>query len=94
MLSPDFLFPRFLVFPPANPSNFSHCKCFSIRIGIDLEAKLIEAVMDIESHANSTKCSQKNDHETLKVLEHYYEQKKVRKDNTAWENFSEKIDHM
>ncbi len=28
----DFLFPRFLVFPPANPSNFSHCKCFSIRI--------------------------------------------------------------
>ncbi len=32
MLSPDFLFPRFLVFPPANPSNFSHCKCFSIRI--------------------------------------------------------------
>ncbi len=29
MLSPDFLFPRFLVFPLANPSNFSHCKCFS-----------------------------------------------------------------
>ncbi len=25
MLSPDFLFPRFLVFPPANPSNLSHC---------------------------------------------------------------------
>ncbi len=24
--------PRFLVFPPANPSNFSHCKCFSIQI--------------------------------------------------------------
>ena len=24
MLSPDFLFPRFLVFPPANPSNLSH----------------------------------------------------------------------
>ncbi len=48
-------------------------------IGIDLEAKLIEAVMDIESHANSTKCSQKNDHETLKVLEHYYEQKKYKK---------------
>ena len=23
---------RFLVFLPANPSNFSHCKCFSIRI--------------------------------------------------------------
>ncbi len=22
MHSPDFLFPRFLVFPPANPSNF------------------------------------------------------------------------
>ncbi len=32
MLSPDFLFPRPLVFPPANPSNFLHCKCFSIRI--------------------------------------------------------------
>ncbi len=32
MLSPDFLFPCFLVYPPANPSNFSHCKCFSIRI--------------------------------------------------------------
>ncbi len=32
MLSPDFVFPCFLVFPPANPSNFSHCKCFSIRI--------------------------------------------------------------
>ena len=28
MLSSDFLFPRFLV----NPSNFSHCKCFSSRI--------------------------------------------------------------
>ncbi len=26
MHSPDFLFPCFLVFPPANPSNFSHCK--------------------------------------------------------------------
>ncbi len=25
MLSPAFLFLRFLVFPPANPSNFSHC---------------------------------------------------------------------
>ncbi len=25
MLSPDLLFPRFLVFPPANPSNFAHC---------------------------------------------------------------------
>ncbi len=32
MLLSDFLFPRFLVFPPANPSNFSHRKCFSIRI--------------------------------------------------------------
>ncbi len=34
MLSPDFLFPCFLVFPPANPSNFSYCKCFSIRIEV------------------------------------------------------------
>ncbi len=25
MLLPDFLFPGFLVFPPANRSNFSHC---------------------------------------------------------------------
>ena len=32
MLSSDFLFPRFLVVPLANPSNFSHCKCFSSRI--------------------------------------------------------------
>ncbi len=31
LLSPDFLFPRFLVFPPANPSSISHC---SIRITI------------------------------------------------------------
>ncbi len=27
-----FLFPRFFVVPLANPSNFSHCKCFSNRI--------------------------------------------------------------
>ena len=32
MLSSDFLFPRFFVVPLANPSNFSHCKCFSSRI--------------------------------------------------------------
>ena len=32
MLSSDFLFPRFLVVPLANPSNFSHCKCFSSRM--------------------------------------------------------------
>ncbi len=38
MHSPDFLFPRFLVFPPANPSNFSHCKCFSIRISLSFTA--------------------------------------------------------
>ena len=31
MLSSDFLFPRFFVVPLANPSNFSHCKCFSSR---------------------------------------------------------------
>ncbi len=34
MLSSDFLFPRFFVVPLANPSNFSHCKCFSSRIAI------------------------------------------------------------
>ena len=32
MLSSDFLFPRFFVVPLTNPSNFSHCKCFSSRI--------------------------------------------------------------
>ena len=32
MLLSDFLFPRFFVVPLANPSNFSHCKCFSSRI--------------------------------------------------------------
>ena len=36
MLSSDFLFPRFFVVPLANPSNFSHCKCFSSRIYIEL----------------------------------------------------------
>ena len=34
MLSSDFLFLRFLVVPPANPSNFSHCKCFFSRMYI------------------------------------------------------------
>ncbi len=29
MHSLDFLFPRFLVFPPANPSNFSQSLLFS-----------------------------------------------------------------
>ncbi len=28
MHSPDFLFPRFLVFPPANPSNFHIANVF------------------------------------------------------------------
>ena len=32
MLSSDFLCPCFFVVPLANPSNFSHCKCFSSRI--------------------------------------------------------------
>ncbi len=40
MLSPDFLFPRFLVFPPANPSNFSLCKCFSIRLYLQAIARI------------------------------------------------------
>ncbi len=34
MLSSDFLFPSFFVVPLANPSNFSHCKCFSSRSGV------------------------------------------------------------
>ncbi len=37
-LSSDFLFPRFLVVPPANPSNFSHCKCFSSRIDLQFKS--------------------------------------------------------
>ncbi len=32
MLSSNFLFPRFFVVPLTNPSNFSHCKCFSSRM--------------------------------------------------------------
>ena len=32
MLSSDFLFPRLFVVPLVNPSNFSHCKCFSSQI--------------------------------------------------------------
>ncbi len=38
MLSSDFLFPRFFV---ANPSNFSHCKCFSSRIDTHVRLKLL-----------------------------------------------------
>ena len=36
MLSSDFLFPRFFVVPLANPSNFSHCKCFSSQMSYDV----------------------------------------------------------
>ncbi len=32
MLSSDFLFPHFLVFPPANPSTFSHYNYNTITI--------------------------------------------------------------
>ena len=60
-------------------------------IGNDLEAKLIEVILDIESHANSTICSQQNDHETLKVLEHYYEQKKYNKTIQLGKNFLKKL---
>ncbi len=45
-------------------------------IGNYLETKLTEVVLDIESHENSTKCSQQNDRETLIVVEHFYEQMK------------------
>ncbi len=48
MLSPDFLFPRFLVFPPANPSNFSHCKCFSIRIPFLFQYRSIIFYVQVE----------------------------------------------
>ncbi len=60
MHSPDFLFPRFLVFPPANPSNFSRCKCFSIRIIIDFTQQstrdrlFYNVVTKIPWHAYST----------------------------------------
>ena len=58
MLSSDFLFPRFLVLvvPPANPSNFSHSKCFSSWIYIGLHI----ISMDVK-----TACS-------LCVYIHYY----------------------
>ncbi len=48
MLSPDFLFPRFLVFPLANPSNFSHCKCFSIRISFLFQYRSIIFYVQVE----------------------------------------------
>ncbi len=48
-------------------------------IGNDLEMKLAEVVLDVDFHANSTKCSQQNDSETLNVLEHFYEQMKYNK---------------
>ncbi len=48
MLSPDFLFPCFLVYPPANPSNFSHCKCFSIRIPFLFQYRSIIFYVQVE----------------------------------------------
>ncbi len=48
MLSPDFLFPCFLVFPPANPSNFSHCKCFSIQIPFLFQYRSIIFYVQVE----------------------------------------------
>ncbi len=41
MLSSDFLFSRFFVVPLANPSNFSHCKCFSSRIPFLFQYRII-----------------------------------------------------
>ena len=41
MLSSDFLFPHFFVVPLANPSNFSHCKCFSSRIPFPFQYRSI-----------------------------------------------------
>ena len=60
-------------------------------IGNDLEEKLIEVVLDIESHANSMICSQQNDNETLKVLEHCYEQRKYNKTIQLGNNFLKKL---
>ncbi len=48
MHSPDFLFPCFLVFPLANPSNFSHCKCFSIRIPFLFQYRSIIFYVQVE----------------------------------------------
>ena len=64
MLSSDFLFPRFFVVPLANPSNFSHCKCFSSRIALGLacssmmpdEAILFTHVSKLESCYANSKC--------------------------------------
>ena len=63
MLSSDFLFPRFFVVPLANPSNFSHCKCFSSRIyygfttlstassmSLELELKVVVSLSAILRH--------------------------------------------
>ncbi len=48
MLSPDFLFPRFLLFSLANPSNFSHCKCFSIRIPFLFQYRSVTFYVQVE----------------------------------------------
>ncbi len=60
-------------------------------IGDDLEIKLMEVILDVESHANSTICSQQNDHKTLKVLEHCYEQRKYNKTIQLGNIFLEKL---
>ncbi len=54
MLSPDFLFPCFLVFPPANPSNFLHCKCFSIQIPFLFQYRSISYAFNITRSGTST----------------------------------------
>ena len=44
MLSSDFLFPRFFVVALANPSNFSHCKCFSSRIKDRIQSQKVISI--------------------------------------------------
>ncbi len=51
----------------------------------------MEVILDVESHANSTICSQQNDHKTLKVLEHCYEQRKYNKTIQLGNIFLEKL---
>ena len=48
MLSSDFLFPRFFVVPLANPSNFSHCKCFSSQIVVKFPCFPLTAVIVLD----------------------------------------------
>ncbi len=71
MHSPDFLFPRFLVFPPANPSNFSHCKCFSIRIPFLFQYRSIICTFKMKCISGTSRSSiEVQDEKTGKMRRH------------------------